>query len=207
MTEIKLDEKGLVPAVAQNANTGQVIMLGYMNPGSIRRTLEGGEVWFYSRSRAELWHKGEVSGNFMKVKSASIDCDGDCILLQVDPDGPICHTGNETCFFTPMEELPDFEHRDGGPGVVEELFAVIQDRKLSARPESSYTASLLRAGTDRISQKVIEEAGETAIAGVKGDNVELVREAADLVYHTLVLLADAGVRPEDVWSELRSRRR
>ncbi len=204
MAEIQLDEKGLVPAVAQNATTGEVIMLGYMNPGSIKRTLEGGEVWFYSRSRSDLWHKGEVSGNYMRIKSASMDCDGDTILLQVEPDGPICHTGNPTCFFTSFDELPEFVKEEKGPGVMEELFSVIQDRKRDM-PEGSYTAQLLKEGVDRISQKVIEEAGEAAIAGVKGDKEHLVRELGDLFYHALVLLSASGARPEDVWQELRQR--
>ena len=203
---IQLDEKGLVPAIAQDDSTGDVLMLGYMNPGSLKRTLEGGEVWFYSRSRSELWHKGEISGNYMKVKSAAIDCDGDVVLLRVDPDGPACHTGNPTCFFTPLDELPDFAHADKGPGVIDELFAVVQDRKKEL-PEGSYTAELLRAGADRIGQKVIEEAGETAIAGVKGDVEQLVGEVADLMYHTLVLLAALGAKPEDVWERLRDRRK
>ena len=201
MAEIQLDEKGLVPAVAQNATTGEVIMLGYMNPGSLKRTLDGGEVWFYSRSRSDLWHKGEVSGNYMRIKSAAMDCDGDTILLQVEPDGPICHTGNATCFFTPFDELPDFVKEDKGPGVMEDLFSVIQDRKREM-PEGSYTAQLLKEGVDRISQKVIEEAGEAAIAGVKGDKEHLVRELGDLFYHVLVLLSASGARPEDVWQEL-----
>ena len=204
MIELQLDEKGLVPAVAQNARTGDVIMLGYMNPGSLKRTLEGGEVWFYSRSRSDLWHKGEVSGNYMRIESASLDCDGDTILLKVNPDGPICHTGNDTCFFTSFEELPDFVKAEGGPGVVEDVFSVIQDRKREM-PEGSYTSELLGAGVDRISQKVIEEAGEAAIAAVKGDADAVVEELGDLVYHALVLLAAVGARPEDVWNELRQR--
>lgn len=203
---VRLDEKGLVPAIAQNATTGEVIMLGYMSPGALKRTLEGGDVWFYSRSRADLWHKGEVSGNYMHVKSASLDCDGDVILLKVEPDGPICHTGKPTCFFTPISELPEFVHPDRGPGVLEELFALVQDRKRQM-PEGSYTTRLFREGVDRIAQKVIEEAGEAAIAGVKGDGQQLVRELADLLYHSLVLLSAAGVKPEDVWQELRQRRK
>ena len=206
MVQIQLDEKGLVPAIAQNATTGEVVMLGYMNPGSLKRTLEGGEAWFYSRSRSELWHKGEISGNFMRVKSVAVDCDGDAILLQVQPDGPICHTGNDTCFFTSLEDLPEFVRREQGPGVVEELFAVIQDRKREM-PQDSYTARLFEAGVGRISQKVIEEAGEAAIAGTGGDGQQVVREVADLVYHALVLLSASGARPEDVWQELRSRRK
>ena len=202
---IKLDDKGLVPAIAQDATTGDVLMLGYMSPGSLKRTLEGGDVWFYSRSREDLWHKGEISGNYLHVKSAALDCDGDAILLKVDPDGPACHTGNATCFFTSLDELPDFTSSDAGSGILDELFAVVQDRK-NEMPEGSYTADLLREGADRISQKVIEEAGETAIAGVKGDKEQLAREAADLLYHLLVLLSASGATPEEVWAQLRERR-
>ncbi len=205
MVEVQLDENGLVPAIAQNASTGEVIMLGYMNPGSIKRTLEGGEVWFYSRSRSDLWHKGEVSGNYMRIQSASVDCDGDTILLKVDPDGPICHTGEATCFFTSFNDMPQFARTDKGPGIINELFAVIQDRKREM-PEDSYTALLFRDGKERISQKVIEEAGEAAIAGAVGNRDQLVRELADLFYHPLVLLAATEAKPEDVWAELRERR-
>ncbi len=201
MDQIQLDEKGLVPAIAQNASTGEVIMLGYMNPGSLKRTLEGLDVWFYSRSRADLWHKGEVSGNYMKVKSAQLDCDGDTILLQVDPDGPICHTGNATCFFTSFDDLPDFEKADPAAGIMDSVFAVIQDRK-KEMPDGSYTASLFERGIERISQKVVEEAGEAAIAGVAGKKDQVVSEVADLFYHSLVLLSASGAKPDDVWREL-----
>ena len=203
---IQLDDNGLVPAVAQNISTGEVLMVGYMSPDSLKRTLESGDVWFYSRSRADLWHKGEVSGNYMRFKSASEDCDGDAVLLQVEPEGPVCHTGNPTCFFTPIDQLPDFAHSEKGPGIVEELFAVIQQRKRDL-PEGSYTARLFQEGTERISQKVIEEAGESALAGAKGNKEQLVRETADLVYHTLVLLSALDAKPEDVWEELRQRRK
>lgn len=204
MPEVKLDANGLVPAIAQNVNTGEVLMLGYMNPGSLKRTLDGGEVWFFSRSRSDLWHKGEVSGNYMRVKSAAVDCDGDALILQVEPDGPICHTGEPNCFFTPIDELPGFYREQKGPGVLEDLFAVIQDRKREM-PQDSYTAQLLQGGSARIAQKVIEEAGEAAIAAVKGEGAQLVEETADLLYHALVLLAASGARPEDVWQTLRAR--
>ena len=206
MSQIQLDEKGLVPAIAQNAATGEVIMLGYMNPGSLKRTLEGGDVWFYSRSRSDLWHKGEVSGHYMHLKSVALDCDGDTILVQVEPEGPICHTGNSTCFFTSLDQLPEFERQEKGPGILEELFAVVQDRKRDM-PDNSYTAQLFQEGADRISQKVIEEAGEAALAGAKGDKEHLVREVADLLYHSLVLLSASEATPEDVWQELRQRRK
>ncbi len=201
---VQLDENGLVPAIAQDARTKDVIMLGYMNPGALKRTMEGGDVWFYSRSRSDMWHKGEVSGNYMRYESASMDCDGDTLLLQVNPDGPICHTGNQTCFFVPFDDMPDFERVVKGPRILEELFSVIQDRK-EEMPEGSYTAELLREGVSRISKKVVEEAGETAIAGMGGDTDEVAEEAADLLYHTLVLLSATGVRPEDVWARLRER--
>ena len=205
MPSVLLDDKGLAPAICQNIETGEVLMLGYVSPGALKRTLEGGEVWFYSRSRSDLWHKGEVSGNYMRIRSASVDCDGDVILLRVVPDGPICHTGEPTCFFTPLEDMPDFEAPEKGPGILEELFSVIQDRK-EAMPEGSYTTRLFEEGADRIAQKVVEEAGEVAIAGVKGERENTAAELADLLYHSLALMAAVGVRPEEVWSELRQRR-
>ena len=204
--KIKLNEQGLVPAIAQDINTGQVLMLGYMNPGSLKRTGEGVQVWFYSRSREDLWHKGEISGNYLNLREAWLDCDGDTILLKVQPDGPACHTGETSCFFTPLDGLPeDYDVSDTGPGILDELFGVIRDRQRDP-PEGSYTARLLQEGTARIAQKVIEEAGETAIAAAQGDNESLPKEVADVLYHTLVLLAATGVPPQAVWDELRKRR-
>ncbi len=203
---IQLDEKGLVSAVVQDDATGKVLMLGYMNPESLKRTLEGENVWFYSRSRSELWLKGDTSGNYLKVKSLRLDCDGDAILVKADPVGPTCHTGEESCFFTPLTEIGEVVSRDRGPGITDELFAVIQSRK-DEMPEGSYTAALFEQGTPRIAQKVIEEAGETAIAGVMGDRDALASEAADMIYNTLVLFAAEGITPEDVWSKLRERRK
>ena len=204
--KVKLNDQGLVPAIAQDVNTDQVLMLGYMNPGSLKRTLEGIQVWFYSRSREDLWHKGEVSGNYLNLREAWVDCDGDTILLKVQPDGPACHTGETSCFFTPMDELPDeYESAETGPRILDELFAVIKDRQQEL-PEGSYTAKLLQQGVPRVAQKVIEEAGEAAIAATQGNNDNLPGEVADLLYHTLVLLAAAGLSPQAVWEELRSRR-
>jgi len=204
--KVKLNDQGLVPAIAQDVNTGQVLMLGYMNPGSLKRTLEGTQVWFYSRSREDLWHKGEISGNYLNLREAWVDCDGDTILLKVQPDGPACHTGETSCFFTPMDELPDeYEPGETGPRILDELFAVIKDRQ-QEMPEDSYTAKLLQEGVGRVAQKVIEEAGEAAIAATQGDIDNLPGEVADLLYHSLVLLAAAGVSPQAVWQELRTRR-
>jgi phosphoribosyl-ATP pyrophosphohydrolase/phosphoribosyl-AMP cyclohydrolase len=205
--KIKLTDKGLVPAIAQDVNTGQVLMLGYVNPGSLKRTVEGGQVWFYSRSREDLWHKGEVSGNYLNLREAWVDCDADTLLLKVQPDGPACHTGEVSCFFTKMEGLPEeYEVSESGPGILDELFALIQDRKREL-PEGSYTTRLFQEGVSRIAQKVIEEAGETAIAAVQVDQDNLPGEVADLLYHILVLLAASGVTPQQVWQELRERRR
>ena len=204
--KVKLNDKGLVPAVAQDINTGEVLMLGYMNPGSLKRTVEGEQVWFYSRSREDLWHKGEVSGNYLNLREAWVDCDADTILLKVQPDGPACHTGEVSCFYTKLEGLPDeYETTESGSGILDELFALIQDRQRE-QPEGSYTVRLLQEGVARIAQKVIEEAGETAIAAVQEDRDGLTGEVADLLYHTLTLLAASDVKPQEVWEVLRQRR-
>ena len=201
---INLDGRGLVPAIVQDAETGQVLMLGYMNPASIKRTVEGGQVWFYSRSREDLWQKGETSGNYLNFKEAHVDCDGDTLLLKVDPVGPTCHTGNQSCFFESLADEPGYQHEQKGSGILEELFATIQQRKRD-RPESSYTVKLLDSGVTRVAQKVIEEAGESALAAATGAKEELAAELADLLYHTLVMLAASDMGPEQVWEELRAR--
>jgi phosphoribosyl-ATP pyrophosphohydrolase/phosphoribosyl-AMP cyclohydrolase len=204
--KVKLNDQGLVPAVAQDINTGQVLMLGYVNPGSLKRTLEGGQVWFYSRSREDLWHKGEMSGHYLNLKEAWLDCDADAILLRVEPDGPTCHTGATSCFFNLLEGVPEeYDTADAGARILDKLFALVKDRQ-QARPQGSYTARLFEEGVARIAQKVIEEAGETALAAVQGDREALPNEVADLLYHTLVLLAASGVGPSQVWEELRRRR-
>ena len=205
--KIKLNEQGLLPAIAQDANTGEVLMMGYMNPGSLKRTVEGVQVWFYSRSREDLWHKGEMSGNYLNLKEAYLDCDADTILLKVDPDGPACHTGQVSCFFNQLEGLPEeYEMTESGPSVLGELFALIKDRQ-QEMPEGSYTTSLFKEGVARIAQKVVEEAGETAIAAAINDAESLPGEVADLLYHTLVLLAATSVQPESVYEKLRERRK
>ena len=205
--KVKLNEQGLLPAIAQDATTGEVLMMGYMNPGSLKRTVEGVQVWFYSRSREDLWHKGEGSGNYLNLKEAYLDCDADTILLKVDPDGPACHTGGVSCFFNKLEGLPDeYEQTESGPSVLSELFALIKDRQ-QEMPEGRYTTSLFQEGVPRIAQKVVEEAGETAIAAAINDTENLPGEVADLLYHILVLLAAAGIQPEAVYEKLRERRK
>ena len=202
---IKLDAQGLVTAICQDEETGEVLMVAYMNPDSVARTLESGTMHFYSRSRQELWHKGETSGAFLHVSSARVDCDGDALLFKVQADGPACHTGAPSCFFTEMPDAPSYERTESGPGVLSELFQVIQQRRRDM-PEGSYTTSLFQSGTSRIAQKVGEEGVEVALAATTKETQSLPGEVADLFYHTLVLLADGGVSPEEVWDELRKRR-
>lgn len=202
---IKLDAQGLVTAVCQDEATGETLMVAYMNPEALARTLESGDMHFYSRSRQALWRKGETSGAFLRVASAQADCDGDALLFKVRPEGPACHTGERSCFFTPLPESPEFERAESGPGVLAELFQVIRLRQAEA-PADSYTASLFASGTTRIAQKVAEEGAEAALAAATKDAASLPGEVADLFYHALVLLADAGLSPEDVWAELRKRR-
>ena len=204
--DLTVDENGLVPAIAQNAITGQVLMLGYVSQESLKLTFENSEVWFYSRSREALWRKGETSGNFLTVESINVDCDQDAIVLQVMPNGPTCHTGENSCFFTKLKEAPNFRRKTGGANILEELYQLILSRK-NEGPPGSYTAELLSSGTGRIAQKVIEEAGESAIAATQGATEALVSEVSDLIYHTLVLLADSNIKPKDVWGELERRRK
>ncbi|MFQ5933226.1 MAG: bifunctional phosphoribosyl-AMP cyclohydrolase/phosphoribosyl-ATP diphosphatase HisIE [Dehalococcoidia bacterium] len=202
---IKLDEKGLMPAIVQDDATGKVLMLGYMDEEALKRTMKSGQVWFYSRSRAELWHKGATSGNYLNLRSVSIDCDEDTVLVKAEPTGPACHTGNETCFF---RELPsdDLSFQREEPHILKELFQVIQERK-ETMPEDSYVADLFRKGPGRVSQKVIEEAAESAISALEGDREQTAKEVADLWFHSMVLLASRDLTPEDVWRELKARRR
>jgi phosphoribosyl-ATP pyrophosphohydrolase/phosphoribosyl-AMP cyclohydrolase len=201
---LRFDDRGLIPAVVQDARTRQVLTLAYMDTEALQKTLEGPDVWFYSRSRSELWHKGETSGNFLKVRSVKADCDGDALLIDVDPTGPACHTGRTSCFHNPADKDEPPE-REAGPGVLSELFAVIEDRRKNPAA-GSHTSKLFEEGRERIAQKVVEEAGETAIAGVGSNRARLAEETADLFYHALVLASSASLDPADIWSELLNRR-
>ena len=186
---------GLVPAIVQDAKTEQVLMLGYMNEASLAKTQETGLVTFYSRSRQELWTKGETSGNTLKLQSITVDCDDDTLLIRAVPTGPTCHEGTVSCF------------GDNGPeglGFLSYLEDLIEGRK-SADADSSYTASLLQGPLRRAAQKVGEEGVETALAAVAETEDKLTSEAADLVYHLLVLLAAKDVKFENVIAELKSR--
>jgi len=186
---------GLVPAIVQDAKTEQVLMLGYMNEASLEKTQDTGLVTFYSRSRKELWTKGETSGNTLKLQSITVDCDHDTLLVRATPTGPTCHEGTISCF---GDKGPD------GLGFLAYLEDLIETRK-SADADSSYTASLLNGPLRRAAQKVGEEGVETALAAVAETEDKLTSEAADLVYHLLVLLAAKDVKFESVIAELKSR--
>ena len=186
---------GLVPAIVQDAETEQVLMLGYMNEASLTKTQDAGLVTFYSRSRQELWTKGETSGNTLRLKSITVDCDNDTLLVRAIPTGPTCHEGTVSCF---GDKGPE------GLGFLSYLEDLIEDRK-TADADSSYTASLLQGPLRRAAQKVGEEGVETALAAVAETEDKLTSEAADLVYHLLVLLAAKDIKFESVITELKSR--
>jgi phosphoribosyl-ATP pyrophosphohydrolase/phosphoribosyl-AMP cyclohydrolase len=202
LAEVKFDRDGLVPAVVQDATSGEVLMVAYMNKESLAKTLETGQTHFWSRSRKELWHKGETSGHTQAVKSIALDCDGDTLLLRVEQTGVACHTGNRSCFFRELNL--DSEPVTGLAQVLGELSRVIHDRK-EKMPEGSYTSKLFAAGVDRILKKVGEEAGEVIIAAKNHSKEEIAWEVSDLLYHLLVLLAQEGVSLEDVAKELQGR--
>jgi phosphoribosyl-ATP pyrophosphohydrolase/phosphoribosyl-AMP cyclohydrolase len=201
--QVEFDDKGLVPCVVQDWRTGEVLTLAYMNRESLERTLESGETHFYSRSRGELWHKGETSGNVQRVRSLRYDCDADAVLALVEPAGPACHTGERTCFYRALQ--PTDGHQ---PVAVHEALPAL-GRTLAERrrelPEGSYTTELLRAGVEAIGAKVEEEAEEVARAARAESEQRVREEAADLLYHLGVLLEVRGLTFSDALSELTAR--
>ncbi len=205
---VKFDGNGLVPVVAQNAVTGDVLTLAYANREALEKTLASGEAHYYSRSRSELWRKGETSGNTQRVVEVKLDCDEDALLYVVKPHGPACHTGEHTCFFTSLAGervgVRAEDHNVAFGSMVERLAGTIAQRHREM-PEGSYTVSLIESGTRRLAQKVGEEAVEVVVAALSGER--LTEEAADLVYHLLVLLEERGVGTEQVARVLRDRHR
>jgi phosphoribosyl-ATP pyrophosphohydrolase/phosphoribosyl-AMP cyclohydrolase len=187
---------GLVPAIIQDATTQKVLMLGFMNEEAYQKTIETKHVTFWSRTRNTLWTKGETSGNFLNLVDIKVDCDNDTLLVQANPDGPTCHKGTDTCWGEQNEQNPLL--------FLTELQDFINKRKLEM-PEGSYTTKLFTEGINKIAQKVGEEALETVIEATNGSNDHLVYEASDLLYHLLVMLADKGLRIEDVAAELQKR--
>ncbi len=186
---------GLIPAIIQDARTKKVLMLGFMNPEAYKKTVEDGKVTFFSRSKQRLWTKGETSGNFLNVVSIEEDCDHDTLLIKAIPDGPVCHTGNATCF-----------NDDNSYGI--QFLSFLQDfidTRHKEMPEGSYTTTLFKSGINRMAQKVGEEALETVIEATNGSNGRLIYEAADMLYHLIVLLSEKGLRIEDLADTLYQR--
>ena len=197
--ELKFDKDGLIPAVVVDSISKKVLTVAYMNRESLRITMEKGLTCFYSRSRQELWLKGETSGNYQHVVSITADCDMDALTVVVEKDGPACHKGTDSCFNTPVyhsDELSEFS--------LEGLYELLVGRKKD-KPEGSYTTYLFEKGIDKILKKVGEEATEVIIGGKAGDKAETVYEIADLAYHVMVLMVEMGISVEDIHRELASR--
>ena len=197
--QLKFDEKGLIPAVVVDAITKKVLTVAYMNRESLALSMEKGLTCFWSRSRQELWLKGETSGNYQHIVSITADCDGDALVVAVEKDGPACHTGTDSCFTRPVwrsEQLHEFS--------LEGLYELLEGRKRE-RPEGSYTTYLFQKGMDKILKKVGEECTEVIIGAKNNDKAETVYELADLAYHAMVLMVEMGITPEDVRNELASR--
>ena len=198
LDELKFDEKGLIPAIVVDDETGKVLTLAYMNRESLQVSMEKGLTCFWSRSRQELWLKGETSGNYQHIVSITADCDMDALEVRVRKDGPACHTGEDSCFHNPIfgEKCDKFQ--------LEGLYQLLVSRKKDL-PEGSYTTYLFQKGLDKILKKVGEESTEVIIAGKAEDKAETIYEIADLAYHVLVLMVQMGISVEDIRSELDSR--
>jgi phosphoribosyl-ATP pyrophosphohydrolase/phosphoribosyl-AMP cyclohydrolase len=197
--ELKFDEKGLIPAVVVDSITKEVLTVAYMNKESLEITMEKGLTCFYSRSRKELWLKGETSGNYQHVVSITADCDNDALVVVVEKDGPACHTGTNSCFTKPLYQSPELHEF-----TLQGLYDLLVGRK-TERPEGSYTTYLFDKGIDKILKKVGEECTEVIIAGKANDKAETIYEIADLAYHVMVLMVQMGISVEDIHRELASR--
>lgn len=209
LDEIRFDESGVAPVIMQDAATGEVLTLAYANREAVQRTLDSGEAHFYSRSRGELWRKGETSGNTQEVAEVRLDCDSDALLYKVHPRGPACHTGERSCFHQTLAGegvgvSTDSPATETAGEMLDRLAATIAGRR-NVSPEESYTAQLLSHGTSRVAQKVGEESVEVVIAAMNDDR--LAEESADLLYHLLVLLEERGIGLEAVGEVLRDRHR
>ncbi|MEK7774207.1 MAG: bifunctional phosphoribosyl-AMP cyclohydrolase/phosphoribosyl-ATP diphosphatase HisIE [Deltaproteobacteria bacterium] len=199
LSAIKFNGKGLVPAVAQDVNTLDVLMLAYMNMEALEKTMESRKAHYWSRSRNSLWLKGETSGNFQEVRSIYYDCDADTLLLMVEPKGPACHTGEKTCFFRRLDEWGGADTRP--ERAIKELFRTIKERK-GASPDKSYVASLYSRGREKILEKIEEESAELIEAARAKTRGDVLYEFCDLFFHSLVLLASEGIEMEEVCAEL-----
>jgi phosphoribosyl-AMP cyclohydrolase / phosphoribosyl-ATP pyrophosphohydrolase len=205
--KLKFDDKGLIPAVVQDRVSGKVLMLGYMNRESIKKTVETGKTWFFSRSRQKLWNKGETSGHFQSVSAIFYDCDEDALLVQVDQEGPACHTNSYSCFYRTLAGAADAaKTQEDKVAVLREVYEVILERK-KTKPENSYVAKKMEEGIDRILKKVGEEAGEVIIAGKNANAQEMAWETADLIFHLWMALAFYDIPLDMVYDKLIERRK
>jgi phosphoribosyl-AMP cyclohydrolase / phosphoribosyl-ATP pyrophosphohydrolase len=200
---LTFDALGLIPAVVQDWRDGTVLMVAFMNQEALRKTVETQSVHFWSRSRQTLWEKGETSGHKLQLKDLFLDCDGDALLVKVEPVGPTCHTGERACFFSRLDSA-ETKTSEAWGGVLERLYQTIRERKRQPSSES-YTSKLLEGSVDRILKKVVEEAGEVAIAGKGGKKDEIVYETADLFFHILVMLGYHNIPPQEIYQELATR--
>ena len=200
LNKLKFDERGLIPAIVQHVRTREVLTLSYMNAESLARTVETKETWFWSRSRNKLWHKGETSGNTQKVVELLPDCDGDAIVVLVEPVGPACHTGAQSCF----DSASTLESRPSDQ-ILDRLYDLIKERK-DQRPTGSYTTYLFNEGLDKILKKVGEESTETIVAAKNNEDEHLIAEVSDLLYHLIVLLVARGITLDQIRAELGRRR-
>ncbi len=196
--KLKFDEKGLIPAIVVDAESKKVLTLAYMNKESLKISMEKGLTCFWSRSRQELWLKGETSGNYQHIQSITADCDGDALTVMVKKDGPACHLGTDSCFNTPVYESGEEAFS------MEGLYALLKGRK-EMMPEGSYTTYLFQKGLDKILKKVGEESTEVIIGAKSNDKAETVYEIADLAYHIMVLMVEMGISVEDIRKELAGR--
>jgi len=197
--ELKFDEKGLIPAIVVDNLTKKVLTLAYMNKESLQISLERGLTCFYSRSRQELWLKGDTSGNYQHIVSITVDCDKDALVVVVDKEGPACHTGSDSCFFQPV-----YKSDERGEFSLDGLYQLLEGRKANM-PEGSYTTYLFEKGIDKILKKIGEESTEVIIASKADDKAETIYEIADLAYHVMVMMVEMGIPLEDVRKELASR--
>lgn len=200
ISELKFDAAGLIPAIVQDAESGKVLTLAYMNRESLEISIEKKLTCFWSRSRGELWLKGETSGNYQHIQSITADCDGDALLVKVKKDGPACHLGNDSCFENGIIEIEQSEEKF----TIDGLYRLLEDRKATL-PEGSYTSYLFEKGIDKILKKVGEESTEVIIAAKGGDKREAVYEVADLMYHVMVMMVEMGITPDEIRQELASR--
>jgi phosphoribosyl-AMP cyclohydrolase / phosphoribosyl-ATP pyrophosphohydrolase len=204
LSMVQFNEQGLIPAIVQDATSGQVLMLAYMNREALEKTLATGLTHYWSRSRQQLWRKGETSGHSQHVQEIRYDCDADTLLVLVTQEGVACHTGKPSCFFQVLSNYPAQARGPATAAILEHLYEVVLDRKQRA-PQESYVASLMARGQDQVLKKVVEEAAEVALASKNGREEEIVYEMADLWFHTIVALGWHTLPPQDVFQELQRR--